>query len=71
MKLNKKLSKDFDVRSYTFGSGLEKNDSLDFEDKTTDLTKALKQLMAENINQHLGGVILVSDGIYNSGMNPL
>ncbi len=69
--IEKSLSKDFDVKGYAFGNDLVQKDTLDYSAKSTDVTKALKQLLSENVNQHLGGIVLVSDGIYNSGMNPL
>ena len=71
-KLYQSLEDDFDVRTYTFGNSLNAGfDSLNFEEKSTDISTALSSLnnLYENLN--VGAVILASDGIYNTGSNPV
>ncbi len=50
------------------GEGITK---LKFENKSSDLNGALRGIINEYEGKNLAGVILVSDGIYNSGASPL
>ncbi|SDJ76025.1 hypothetical protein SAMN05421823_10138 [Catalinimonas alkaloidigena] len=45
-------------------------DSLTFRQPTTDLTELLTGVQSDYENRNLGGVVLVSDGIYNQGISP-
>jgi hypothetical protein len=42
-----------------------------FENKTSDLNNALRETVSDFEDKNLAGVILVTDGIYNSGASPL
>ncbi|NJN42305.1 MAG: hypothetical protein HC811_08890 [Flammeovirgaceae bacterium] len=42
-----------------------------FENSTSDINGALKRIMEEQEGRNVNGVVLVSDGIYNSGASPL
>ena len=46
-------------------------DSVKFLSDGTDISTSLKQLQEKNINKHLAGIILLTDGINNLGENPL
>lgn len=46
-------------------------DSLRFEGSRTDISQALIQIRDELESENLGAVLLVSDGQYNSGRNPI
>lgn len=67
------LSKSFKVQQYAFGT--EILDSVDqlqpYNQSGTDIDKAIYQAAQRNTGQHIGAVILSSDGIYNHGMNPV
>lgn len=70
--LYESLSETYDVRTYSFGSSMQEGfDSLNFKEKSTDISSALSDLnnLYENLN--VGAVILASDGIYNTGSNPV
>ena len=43
----------------------------DFTAETSDLTGALKRIANRYEGSRMGGVVLVSDGIYNAGISPL
>lgn len=45
-------------------------DSLDFKDKSTDLSQLLTEVGQEYENRNLAGLVLLSDGIYNRGASP-
>ncbi len=66
------LSENFDVRAYTFGETLnERKESANFDEKSTDISSALSELnnLYENLN--VGAIIMATDGIYNTGSNPV
>ena len=46
-------------------------DSLRFDGARTDIAAALEQIRTELQDINLGGVVLISDGQYNTGQNPL
>jgi hypothetical protein len=46
-------------------------DKVTWENKSTDLNGALKNVTTEHEEKNLAAVILLSDGIYNSGSSPL
>jgi hypothetical protein len=71
-QLQEKLAQKYTVQSYRFG--LEINDTIAENIYTlqgTDIDKSLNQLAQKHIGQHIGAVILSSDGIYNQGLNPV
>ncbi len=63
-----------EVRYYTFGqdvAAVESLDSLRFDGVRTNIAEALTRMADELRDDNLKGVILVSDGQYNTGRNPL
>lgn len=70
---------DGEVRVYTFGRSanridanvLRQPDSLAFDQSRTDIAQALDQIRDDLDNENLQGVVLVSDGQYNTGRNPV
>lgn len=69
--LGERLSQDFDVAYYTLGESLREGLPISFSEKQTNLGAAVDELYNRFDKQNLGGIILASDGIYNSGSNPL
>ena len=70
--LQKSLEDKFDVRSYTFGESLKEGiDVMHFQEKSTDLSSALSELNNLYQNLNVGAIIIASDGIYNTGSNPI
>lgn len=65
------LSKNFEVKKYTFGQNLDENKPNDFTEKITNLSNVFNEIESKFYNQNIGAVILASDGIYNQGTNPL
>ena len=47
------------------------NDTIKYHASTSDLQGALRDITNRYEGQKLGGVLMVSDGIYNSGLSPL
>ncbi|MBS1680812.1 MAG: hypothetical protein JST48_03795 [Bacteroidetes bacterium] len=50
------------------GGGIKK---LEWNQRSSDLTGALKQIVADREGKNLSSIILFSDGIYNSGTSPV
>ena len=63
-----------DARFYTFGNRTESVDSLEaieLSQSRTDIAGALSAIADQLSDEHLSAVILASDGLYNSGTNPV
>lgn len=63
------LQSEYDVESLTV-SGAEAKD-VQFTASTSDLTGSLKEIANRFEGRKIAGVVLVSDGIYNTGISPL
>ena len=65
-----------DLRFYSFGRETEsldggELDSLVFDASRTDITSALETVRTDLRDEPLSSVVLVSDGLYNTGRNPI
>jgi len=65
------LESDFEVVHYTFDEQLNTRSTPVYDGKITDISKALTQISNRYESTQLGGVVLISDGLYNRGDNPL
>ncbi len=65
-----KLEVDYNVKPYHFGEYL--NDTLDYKynQKATDISSSLENLIQSYDSENLAAVVMASDGIYNLGSNP-
>ncbi|MCS6934921.1 MAG: hypothetical protein NZM35_07210 [Chitinophagales bacterium] len=70
-ELRLKLSKNYEVVTYTAGDALREAGAINFTDKSSNLSAALEELNGLYYNRNLGAVILATDGIYNKGINPV
>lgn len=70
-EFSNKLKQNFDVDVYEFGEGLYHDSLLNFKDKQTNISDALRDVSTRYYNRNLGAIVLSSDGIYNSGENPV
>lgn len=62
---------DFTFKSYSFGDEVIKTDSFNFADKQTDISELISDIKNKYYHRNIGAVIIVSDGIYNKGKNPI
>lgn len=69
--LVKNLSDQYEVRQYAFGGNLRETKEFGFSEKATNMSMAFQQVYDQYGNQHVGPIILATDGIYNQGSNPL
>ncbi|MFS8617205.1 MAG: VWA domain-containing protein [Solitalea sp.] len=70
-ELQKQLEETYHVQLYHFGEHVESGNRLDFSEKQTDISLLVQELKTRFAGRNLGAVILLSDGIYNKGSNPL
>lgn len=68
--MRENLARDYEVRTFAFGSSVREGIDYRFTDKTTNISDALESIYDLYANQNLGAVILATDGIYNEGSNP-
>ncbi len=65
------LSSDFEIKRFDFSERVNENNSFNFNGKQTDISSIFYETENRFINRNVGAIILSSDGIYNSGSNPL
>lgn len=66
-----KLKGKYEVVEYSAGDKLREGMDYSFTDKSTDLSSAVDELNGIFYNRNLGAVVVLSDGIYNKGVNPV
>ena len=64
------LSDKYNVEWVTFAQSTEKSENIDFSGNRTDIAGALDYIDNNYFYQIPSAVILLSDGIYNTGINP-
>jgi hypothetical protein len=70
--LKNSISKNFEVKSILFGDKtISSPKNPNFNDKETDISNLISEIENNFSNQNIGALIIVSDGIYNKGSNPL
>lgn len=65
------LRKDHEVITHTFGNRIQAGEETDYSEKSTDISSILSEMQHLYAFRNVGGLILISDGIYNRGYNPL
>lgn len=64
-------SKEFDYKLISFGESPRPFDSLAYNDKVTNISNVFDYIQNQYEFENLGAIILLSDGIYTHGQNPL
>lgn len=71
-KLTSTFKNDYDANRYSFGSTVENEVTKnDFSEKSTNISAMFDYLKSLYAGRNLGAVIVLSDGIYNKGSNPV
>ncbi|RLD45245.1 MAG: hypothetical protein DRI86_05865 [Bacteroidetes bacterium] len=70
-KLGKEIGDDYILDYYSFGDRVVKTRDFNFRDKKTNLGSIFNTVKQRYEYSNVGAMILVSDGIYNVGDNPL
>ncbi len=64
------ISKDFQVKTVSFGEKCVDSLSYSFNEKETDFTQLFRTIEKQFINYNVGALVIASDGIYNQGVSP-
>ena len=64
------LEKDYDVHTYLFGQDTRSDNTTNFSDNKTDIAGFINTVQKQYENRNVGAIVLASDGIYNSGIQP-
>lgn len=67
----KRFEDQYDIHTVGFGSEIDDSIHNKFDDKNTDISEALEYVDKSYGDQNLGAMVLISDGIYNEGTNPV
>lgn len=70
-QLQNKLGEKYAVNYLLFGSKVRQKKEADFKDRETDLDELLKETESNYANQNIGALVVLTDGKYNRGSNPL
>jgi hypothetical protein len=70
-RIKNELSSKYTLVEYSFGQRAKLLDELNFEEKRTDYSEVINAVINNHFNENIGALILVGDGIYNQGKNPL
>ena len=71
-KLREHLTEKYEVKTLLFGTKAESTPKKpSFTDKETDIENLISEIENNYSNQNIGALILISDGIYNKGANPV
>jgi len=65
------LGDKFEIKFFGFGQNVRESETHDFTDSKTDIAALIAFVNARYYNRNLGAMVLLSDGIYNSGENPI
>lgn len=70
------LAKNFDIKFYTLSNNVElyspnRGDSLSFLGDATNIRQGLEKIKTDNVVDNLTNILLISDGNYNEGGNPV
>ncbi len=61
----------YDLQVLNFGREVEQNETIDFSDKISNYSDFVDELDKRYYNLNVGAVVLIGDGIYNEGRNPI
>ena len=69
-KIAAKLGEQFEVVRLTFGNRVQRNGKIDFSEKRTDIAAVTDYVRQNFISRPPQAMVLLTDGIYNAGINP-
>ncbi|KAF0238549.1 MAG: hypothetical protein FD181_921 [Prolixibacteraceae bacterium] len=70
-KIKSGLSPAYSLVEYSFGQKTRLLEGFSFEEKRTDYSELINTVANNHFNENIGALILIGDGIYNQGKNPL
>jgi hypothetical protein len=69
--ITNELSSAYSLVEYSFGQKTQLLEEFSFEEKRTDYGELINAVVNNHFNENIGALILVGDGIYNQGKNPV
>ncbi len=69
--LNESLAEKNEVVTYTFGEEVIRNNEPDFSERRSAYSDVIQAVYNNHFNENVGAFLIVGDGIYNKGENPL
>lgn len=69
--VSQKLEEEYEVVKYSFSDGLEDGLQANYNGKQTDISSVFGSIFDRYTNRNIGAIILSTDGIYNTGSNPV
>ena len=66
-----KMENNLEIARYHFSDSLHAGPQADYNGGLTDIGNVFDEIRNRYINKNVAGIVLISDGIYNTGMNPL
>ncbi len=70
-QLKNDLGADFKVETFQFGETIRVTESDTLDGMSTDISKAFEYIEEQYNDQHIGAILMATDGIFNEGRNPL
>ena len=70
-KISQSLREKFDVISYTFGEEVLRENQPRFSEKRSAYSDVIQAVYNNHFNENVGALLLIGDGIYNQGENPV
>ena len=65
------LQKDYDVKFFNFSDNFYEDSTTNFSGKQTNISMVFDNIASRFAGMNVGAVVLASDGIYNTGVNPV
>jgi len=69
-EITEKLSANNEIYKYSFGNNANILDTIKYNEATTNFSNLFDYIQSNCSNKNVGAIVLISDGIYNSGANP-
>ena len=69
--IKERFADDYQVEFWSFGEKVQPNGTITGTERRSDYGQIIKTLKNNYINKNIGALILVGDGIYNQGQNPV
>jgi hypothetical protein len=69
--LTQSLDNEFSLVQYSFGRDAKVSETIDFKEKGSDYSKLITTVSDNHYNENIGALVLIGDGTYNMGKNPV
>lgn len=70
-ELTSESFRDYDIQTLSFGKEVRQSNNSDFSDKISNYSDFIEEIDKRYYNLNVGAIVLIGDGIYNEGRNPL